>query len=280
MLGGVFLGELGQTLRMIRSGAKGIREGLDSYLSDAVKLRNSNLATHQRLGRLSQLWLEYAFGWKPFINDVINGAEALAENGSRGYSLDFLPVYSEASSKKIISEVTTAGGIGSITWKRTTIRENEAIVIYRGAVATFAYDQRYMNQANLGFTWDQFVPTVWELIPYSFLVDYFSNVGDVLKCWSFRGWNVRRIAKTEILITRERSWTHSPSFANLGSNYDVLQNFMSPSESVSEIRYVNRGALEAVPTPELRFEHPQLSSTKWLNIAALTDRHRSLTPFF
>lgn len=33
---------------------------------------------------------------------------------------------------------------------------------------------------RMGLTIQEFVPTVWELIPYSFVVDYFTNIGDVV----------------------------------------------------------------------------------------------------
>jgi len=32
----------------------------------------------------------------------------------------------------------------------------------------------------LGFNLEEFVPTIWEIIPFSFVVDYFANVGEML----------------------------------------------------------------------------------------------------
>jgi hypothetical protein len=38
---------------------------------------------------------------------------------------------------------------------------------------------------SAGFTLKDFVPTVWELIPLSYVADWFFNIGAVLDAWAF-----------------------------------------------------------------------------------------------
>jgi len=40
------------------------------------------------------------------------------------------------------------------------------------------------NWNLFGFQPSEFLPTAWELLPWSFLADYFSNIGDCLTAWS------------------------------------------------------------------------------------------------
>lgn len=46
-----------------------------------------------------------------------------------------------------------------------------------------------------GFNWNEFLPTIWELIPYSFLIDYGTNIANVVCGWftdtSGLGWCYR-----------------------------------------------------------------------------------------
>jgi hypothetical protein len=43
---------------------------------------------------------------------------------------------------------------------------------------------------TLGILPERFLPTVWELIPYSFVVDYFVNVGDIVASYAFQRNNI------------------------------------------------------------------------------------------
>jgi hypothetical protein len=56
-----------------------------------------------------------------------------------------------------------------------------------------------------GFDLRSFVPTVWELVPYSFIVDYFSNVGDCLMALGVDTSGVTGLWRTEITESTHES---------------------------------------------------------------------------
>jgi hypothetical protein len=44
--------------------------------------------------------------------------------------------------------------------------------------------------STFGLLPERFLPTVWELIPYSFVADYFINVGDIISSYAFHRENI------------------------------------------------------------------------------------------
>lgn len=84
--GGVFVGEIRETLHQIIRPAKSIRKLINSYYTDAKhrtrKMRSGRRYTPIRITDankvLSDTWLEYSFGLSPLLQDVREGAQALA----------------------------------------------------------------------------------------------------------------------------------------------------------------------------------------------------------
>lgn len=279
LMGGVFLGELGETLRMIRNPAKALRDGLGDYLTAAGRLRRRSRRA-SLIKDVGDLWLEHSFGWKPLLADIDAGAKALAENANRGFQRNWEPIFVMTSDKGNFSHVTNVRGTGGLSYLLTIRQWAEAINILRGAVYTQCDRPVYMNASNLGFNLDNFIPTVWELIPYSFLVDYFSNIGDVLSAWSYRTSNFAWCAETNIGIKRMEQFNHSLQPYNKQPYEQIYDHYLAPGSSSSELRQMGRGSVNPSSLmPTLTFFHRELGNTKWTNLAALSVQHKSLLPF-
>jgi hypothetical protein len=81
--GGIFLGELAEAVRMVKSPMRTLRGGLDDYVS-ALKKKRPMIARVPPKRResvaarvLSDTWLEYSFGWAPLFGDVEDGVKAI-----------------------------------------------------------------------------------------------------------------------------------------------------------------------------------------------------------
>jgi hypothetical protein len=140
---------------------------------------------------------------------------------------------------------------------------------------------KWDNWALFGFTPSELVPTAWELLPWSFLVDYFVNVGDVLSSAVTASSNVNFVNKTVIQEAKKFGyWNFDPVASMLSWNtpgqtrsysYD---NIKSPKfENIT--RLINRSPGSSVPLPTLQL-HPGLSDGKLFNIAALLGQARAL----
>jgi hypothetical protein len=281
LLSGVFLGELGQALRMIRNPAMALRSGLSNYLLHLRRLRGQVRSPDSLLSLAGNLWLEYTFGWKPLINDIKDGARAIAENMNRSpFNANWAYVRCRGYERGNPVNSESSDAIAGADWKVSNRQYDESEVIVRACVRTYATHPVRPNLKSLGFTPEDFVPTVWNLIPYSFLVDYFTNIGDVLSAWSNRNsllwwWNSTTIRKRTVQqFTYGYRRTNQPNAVET-----VISDNFTPASAFAQQRNVVRGSEPGQLIPAVEFTHPDFISLKWLNLAALGTQHRGLLPY-
>jgi hypothetical protein len=280
LMGGVVIGELRQTLQTIRNPAKGLRELVDKWRGTAIRLRRRRnflpIGQHKAsvLENLADAWLEVQYGWRPLMSDIRGGAEAL----NRYYAAQGL------STRRITGTGKAEANVGSelveehthnnvIFYNHVERTASHSIVIYRGAMRVQVKDPKTMDPALLGFDLASWAPTAWELIPYSFLIDYFSNIGDIILGWSSLGTKFSWVNKTTVRYYEKVSMTQPhPQWQKAGTDWDsgaieILS--YAPAKVVIQKRSVSRNKYEGLLIPDLDFEIPGLGSLKWLNIAAL-----------
>lgn len=276
--GGIFLGELSETVRMLRSPLKSLRRGLSDYLG-ALKKRRKGIKGRpasikkQRKKILADTWLEYSFGFAPLVNDVQDAYDLLTGpiprdvQNIRGVGID-----------STSSESTISFSAGTPPYPIHRVRTvKKAIVIYHGAYSTER--ARRFESRSLGLDLSNFAPTAWELIPWSFLVDYFTNVGDIISAASLARRGLRWTMRTEIqAITAQTIGNHFVLDSG-GSGTTVKLAIALPGRAVSTWSSVNRAPYTGSLIPTLQFEVPGFG-LKWLNMAALSASARSLTPFY
>jgi len=271
--GGVFLGELRQTLQTIKNPAKGLRDLVDNWGTTARRIRGSRvypLAFRKKkvAEALADSWLEVQYGWGPFLNDIDNGCKALALfNGGRSSDTVRLTAHGETVGNPIV--VVAGHAVSLAAWRATSLTVDRCKVIYRGAMRVEARNPQTMDPELFGFSPSSFLPTAWELIPYSFLIDYFSNIGDIINGWSQLftrlAWcnrtSVREIERTSSSYTDMALVNEATSAAKSCS--------IAPAKSVFTKRRVLRAKYTGTYVPDFQLEVPDLGSLKWLNIAAL-----------
>jgi hypothetical protein len=277
--GGVFLGELAQTLAMIRNPAKGLRGLVDEsrdVLSNIRRLGLKNSLSRSRVTeQLADAWLELQFGWKPLLNDVDDGCKALSILNT-GQRLSTARITASHTVENAFPEsgYTKFGDNNIALWRTASSSENAVMVIYRGAMRVRARNPAEMRSDLLGFSPDNFAPTIWELIPYSFLIDYFSNVGDIIEGWSLLdlplAWCNKTVRKSNTAIRRSfsdpQTWNEDKPFVNPPT---LVSLTFSPAKNVTTWTSVTRVKYEQAMVPDFTFRVPSLGSLRWLNIAAL-----------
>lgn len=265
--GGIFLGELREALHMIKNPLGSLRKGLREYYQSAKK-RTSRVPQKKWRSILGDTWLEYSFGWVPFINDIETGAEALASLQFK----DFRKAISAYGTSELqLSNLTKTFAYAYISLEHKFSQVRSAKVIYRGQVAAEPLARRTIGQ-RFGLRLEEFVPTVWELMPWSFLIDYFTNVGEVLSGWSYgRGnlsWSNKTVIKTEDIkliahkINPTSQWQYD-------WGYFLPPVCHVPPKYHEYSRNVHRDSYTGDFRPSFQWEIPGMRSLKWLNIAAL-----------
>lgn len=268
----VFAGELSETLHMIRNPAQALWNGIFQYAGDVKKrIRRRGAGSRKRI--VQDTWLEYAFGWAPLVNDIKSGAEALAKLNN--YRPEYQVVSSGFCENKQQLSITPIGGSPGGLFDRTgTMVDSEtARVRYLGMVAVERADQiAKANMQLLGLSWQDIVPAVWELIPYSFLVDYFTNVGSILDAVAVRWGDVRWKLGTDISIREVKNSWSCGAVVPLQSDPLYALNYIGSTvggaSASSMVKTVNRYGIEGAMIPSLQLHLPFCNS-QWINLAAL-----------
>jgi hypothetical protein len=143
--------------------------------------------------------------------------------------------------------------------------------MYSGVIRCRDATQVGSLRRDFGLTVREFLPTAWEVLPWSFAIDYFTNVSEIVDAVSYRDVEIVWAKKT---VRRERSRRSSPgavyAFNNLGSSFKLLTNI--PSKWYEKDIRTDRTAISTVEIPPLRFELPGLKQT--INLAALAVSRR------
>jgi hypothetical protein len=281
--GGVFFAELHKTLHGITHPAEALFKGIEKYSLAATKLRRSivkDRAAYQSLSRNARknaaksftkaatgLWLEQSFHWLPLFYDIQGACSAFSS------LLDSWPsTFVKVSATDEQNRTTTSGANGwgeGVTFPWTETQASGATVRMYGRVRVGPRTSSVPDMKALGLDVRSFVPTLWELIPYSWAIDYFTNIGDIVYGASYGGCDVmwasigkKRWSRYSASIGTATSMAPSPGFANKQA-YAVGQPALVVTEKATISRAVYRGNF--IPFPELKV--PGLS-LKWLNLGA------------
>ncbi len=130
-----------------------------------------NKYKHSRAKNWSNLWLEFHFGWSPLINDIGQAISVLDSNPP--------PLHVNGKS-------------GKYGWKASTYYAWDASQYRRGDMEGFVQakvgadivvtNPNLYLSSKLGLT--DPLGIAWELVPFSFVVDWFVNVSDYLAQFS------------------------------------------------------------------------------------------------
>jgi hypothetical protein len=278
--GGVFLGELKETIEMLVSPAKTLRHGLSSYLATLKKRKRQvkRVSPRKRLSAaksvIADTWLEYAFGWRPLIHDIDDAMKTLANQYAS--SPRWVPVFAVGKDERFAD--MTLQSIMSPTLGRIYNRIHYEIVKevkYRGQV-------NMVHPTNLGSfhagIWNpqEIIPTVWELIPYSFLVDYFANIGAMISAASLIESNLRWTGLTQAdrLSVEVTNTTVDLDPPGISYQWGTAGQVRDKHTKTVFSRTPYNGSL----VPSLQFYLPG-HDTQWINMAALFLGNRDIVPF-
>lgn len=281
-----FLGELKETVRMLRRPAAGLQNLAEEYLR---ALRKRKRAVPKRWKKdISGLWLEYAFGWIPLMNDIEDIVKAYKEL-THPTQTDHVRSFGkkEYDLTSALNGEGTGAGVSNLWldeglyWRIPTAkRTEEHVVRYSGSVRAQVRSDQWSNYALFGFEPTQFIPTAWELCPWSFLVDYFTNIGDLLDASVTSTSNVVYVNRTVIKKMREyRVYEHDykRSAAVFGSGFYAKTWDSNQSWCLTTRKTVTRSKGTGIPMPTFQMSFG-LNDGQLMNVAALLGQANALSP--
>jgi hypothetical protein len=272
MQGFVLLGELRETLRMFKRPLEGTRKIMDNY-ARAMKRRAVDSRTkRQFLNGLTDQYLEMVFGWRPVISDAYSIATTAARIVAERRPLTRLVSSFSGAPQSSIHQARV--GPGDCLARQTSVTVGEmsvqSIAYLKDSVSGPAQGfQRILDLS--GFNLENFVPSIYELIPFSFVADYVSNLGDVISAATTCQRNViGYVRTTREVITRKETFSFdlAASAANVGG-FNHRQ--VGSSAGYEEYKRVNftraAGGAGSIPVPDLHLEVPGVAQAT--NMAAL-----------
>jgi hypothetical protein len=284
------LGELRETIHSLRHPLESARKAVGNYLNvlksqrkQAGTLKRRKLETdagyrHRKVTAvkdgMSGTWLELQFGIKPLISD----AKEIV-----GSAIDVLtgePKRQRIRGKSKVAPVTLSESGEQIeiiclkrryTWRKST---EASVMFVCGMRHTVSGPGSLMGQMydKLGFQIQNFVPTIYELIPYSFLLDYFVNLGDIVSAVCTDTTDVAWVSKT---VRQDTLVSFSEAFETYHESYTSgtfhPKSLVGKTDSHRIYRHltVERTIPGSLPIPPLVVSVPGIDSTKWVNMGAL-----------
>lgn len=168
------LGELPEVAAMLAKAKKRLLSNVGDSLTTFFSLaRRGKIDIDMSFGAFSNWWLEYRYGWRPLISEVKQLHEAVQKvklgskvilTGRAQRSFEF------AASTPVCAQFSAR----NLDGMPTKVASGSRTVTFRACV------QCYLDPGEASFSANPVV-TAWELVPWSFVVDWFLNVGDFLK---------------------------------------------------------------------------------------------------
>jgi len=255
------IGSLAQTtLKMVKSVAA-LKKGKFSDLRKAS----------------SEAWLQYNFAVSPTIGDIAAGAEAVADALNRVPAT--IRVQGTASRDWLSSDKKTLVPGWPSGCSCFGLVSSHHQISYR-FIAGFRQSVEYYNDyqglaKHLGLGIGDVVPSAWELLPWSWLVDYFTTAGDFLDdvFSTSQGNTTYVLLNKRYIIESQKStyfdYTVDPGATGYHPSNLKQSGFMTESREV----YFRRQVLGSLPTRALRLkcsdEIAKDAVTKLLNLVSI-----------
>lgn len=259
---GVAFAERAQTADMVASNlsriAKAYRDARKGHFRDASRHLGITMPgkTKRRDGKshkgkeLHDAWLELQFGWKPLLSDIYGAAEALREKDRKGSTRYGCTVKSRKSLTDIVKkrDADTSDNAIPLWFDQRMVTKFDAFIrldYYRDSPELAAL-------AQTGFT--NPLEIAWELVPFSFVVDWVAPIGRYLSILDAElGWKFRDGSLTRRQVSKRLGWCSAREV----SNWDRV--------SVSgtyrhQYKVVNRTVYTSSPTPAFSFKNPASGS--------------------
>lgn len=195
---------------------------LPKLLYDLGRLKLNKRPIFNSPSDLAKAWVGANFGWAPLLGDLQKLADFHLQTAKRQKEFDQL--YSSAGLVKRVNLGTKSGASGSfdaywggafsfgpLTGSAPCISKVWGVVRYRPALAPDDSPMRRPSPPELrrilsGLTRDGVTASAWELIPWSWLIDYVYDVSGALKANS--GMRFLNVDRACICIHAECSMTH------------------------------------------------------------------------
>lgn len=224
---------------------------------------------------VASTYLEYAFGLAPLIEDTRSVAEALAQLKYEALENPKLRTKFQSRGETKLSDVSMVNGTHTpFTYVsqniRTTAIRCQYVVGLEGEIrADLGSNDRLLQL--LGFVPGNWIPAAWEVVPWSWLLDYFFNIQNILTAGVTSTARVKWISKTVSRLTESQYYGKWTGFST--STGYAGYDFRSSTNHAGRYTALRTSMLRTSPVdlgvPPLVVTHPFNDVKKIANLAAV-----------
>jgi len=188
----------------------------------------------------ANFWLEYNYGWKPFISDINGAMKAFA----KPFPQPLVKVSAWADFRKEVRSKTQPTNWASHSHFQELNQKLGYIIYWRLGDNAAANFQR--TAAQIGITNPALL--AWELLPYSFVVDWFLPIGNYLESLDA---TYGTTFYSGVRIDRPTKFSQTDT-TGLGEAFGYASNWITGScTSIRSYDGFERTVLTAYPVPML-----------------------------
>lgn len=243
---GVAFAERNATARLVGDTAtrlaRSFRELRQGHIRNAMRVLGILSTRREPAGSsVPQRWLELQYGWKPLLSDVHGACDALSKRNKSDWS-----VTAKGSAKSTRSVVKNYASIPD--YGRGAARvENGAFC----RIDALPDNDALISLASLGITNPLLIG--WELVPLSFVVDWFLPIGSYLEGLdALLGYT--KFSYSNSLLTKANWDGHGLGKLDTGNGFYIENSYTESKRIV----FLTRSASADVPFPRFpRFKDPR-----------------------
>lgn len=199
------LGELPETVKMLIDAMKSFVElTIAAKRGDFGKILKSAKKAGFTIDGLSNIWLGYRYGIRPIMGDIKNLLSAVAADLDKGMR------YTSRGKNVILNQKSTQTGTfmrcpHSVDYPRGVLANTTTQSSRTFRAGVLVEIDRNIDALTAIWGLDSPVEAAWELIPFSFILDWFLNIGDVISA-AFLNPGLSPLSSW---VTEQISWSQS-----------------------------------------------------------------------
>lgn len=260
--GGAAIAEFSETVRMLAQPIDALYNHTFSFVGRVGALRKVFMRDPEKYGKLlGSLWLSYAFGVAPLVDDVNTAQRAVQSLAEDLGAVDTKRLIGTGVHKVVpwtnYGQTVSYANYCVADWTLMI----EYLVRYVGSIRC-APPSPMLIAEDFGVGFTDILPSVWEGVPWSWLIDYFVNVNEMLESVSLAYADFQWINRT----VRNRAVYQWSSVRPISSS-PTISVVASGGQGYYQSAVVNRTPT-TVPYPSWRFRIPGLPR-QFANVAAL-----------